>query len=38
MYSLTRFSTDTQLARMQKGMRKAESTTNKTEMPSTPMW
>ena len=37
MYSLTRSSIDSQLARMQSGMRKAVSTTNSTEMPSTPI-
>ena len=37
MYSLTRSSTDSQLARMQSGMRKAVRTTNSMEMPSTPI-
>ena len=37
MYSATRFSTLSQLAAMQKGIRPAVSTTNSMEMPSTPM-
>ena len=37
MYSLTRLSIDFQLARMHSGIRKAVSTTNSTEMPSTPI-
>ena len=37
MYSLTRSSIDCQLARMHSGMRNAVSTTNSTEMPSTPI-
>ncbi len=36
MYSFRRFSTETQLASTQKGIRKADSTTKSTEMPSTP--
>ena len=38
MYSLTRFSIDSQLARMQSGIRKVVRMTNSIEMPSTPMW
>ena len=38
MYSLTRFSTNSQLARMQSGIRKVVRITNSIEMPSTPMW
>ncbi len=37
MYSSTRFSIEVQLARMQSGIRNAVSSTNSTEMPSTPM-
>ena len=37
MYSLTRVSIDSQLARMHSGIRNAVSTTNSTEMPSTPI-
>ncbi len=37
MYSGTRSWTDSQLARMQNGIRPAVSTTNSMEMPSTPM-
>ena len=36
IYSTTRVSTDFQLARMQIGIRKAVSRTNRTEIPSTP--
>ena len=38
MYSLTRFSTDSQLARMQIGIRNVVRMTNSIEMPSTPIW
>ena len=37
MYSLTRVSIDSQLARMHSGIRNAVRTTNSTEMPSTPI-
>ncbi len=37
MYSLTRVSIASQLARMHSGIRKAVSTTNRMEMPSTPI-
>ncbi len=37
MYSATRVSIDSQLARMQNGIRAAVRTTNSIEMPSTPM-
>ena len=37
MYSLTRVSIDSQLAMMHSGIRNAVSTTNSTEMPSTPI-
>ena len=37
MYSLTRFSIDTQLARMQSGIRNVVRMTNSIEMPSTPI-
>ena len=37
MYSLTRSSIDSQLARMHSGIRNAVRTTNSTEMPSTPI-
>ncbi len=36
MYSFTRSLMDSQEARMQSGVRKVESSTNSTEMPSTP--
>ena len=38
MYSFTRVEMATQLARMQSGMRKVVSSTNGSEMPSTPIW
>ena len=37
MYSGTRFSIDFQEAAMQSGIRKAVSSTNRTEIPSTPI-
>ncbi len=37
MYSLTRFSTDSQLARMHSGIRNVVRMTNSIEMPSTPI-
>ncbi len=37
MYSRTRMRIDCQLARMQIGVRAVDSSTNSTEMPSTPM-
>jgi hypothetical protein len=38
MYSLTRMVMLSQLARMQIGISKLDSSTNGIEMPSTPMW
>ena len=38
MYSLTRVSIASQLARMQSGIRPVVRITNGSEMPSTPMW
>ena len=38
MYCFRRFSTDSQLATTQNGIRNAESTTNSMEMPSMPRW
>ena len=38
MYSLTRFWIAVQLAMMQIGIKPVVSTTNGSEMPSTPMW
>ena len=38
MYSLTRVWIASQLARMQIGVSRVDSSTNNIEMPSTPMW
>ncbi len=38
MYSLTRCVTEIQLETMQIGVRKVDSRTKKSEMPSMPMW
>ena len=38
MYSFTRVLTDSQLARMQIGVSRVDSSTKNIEMPSTPIW